>query len=227
MKEISMTESNFVPLSVYREYPPEEMLQRASAFRAEMQRRRSVRQFSDRPVSSAVIEECLRTAGSAPSGANLQPWHFVVVSDSALKRRIREAAEEEERAFYEGRATQEWLDALTPLGTDAQKPFLETAPYLIVIFAQSYTVLPDGQQRKHYYVQESVGIATGMLITALHHAGLATLTHTPSPMRFLNDILERPANERPFLVLVVGYPAEEANVPRITKKELNEIATFL
>lgn len=222
-----MTESTFVPLSAYREYPPEEMLQRASAFRAKMQRRRSVRQFSDRPVSNAVIEECLRTAGSAPSGANLQPWHFVVVSDSAFKRRIREAAEEEERAFYEGRATEEWLDALAPLGTDAQKPFLETAPCLIVIFAQSYTVLPNGQQRKHYYVQESVGIATGMLITALHHAGLATLTHTPSPMRFLNDILERPANERPFLVLVVGYPAEEARVPRLTKKELNEIATFL
>jgi nitroreductase len=222
-----MTESTFVPLSAYREYPPEEMLQRARVFRAEMRRRRSVRQFSDRPVSRAIIEECLRTAGSAPSGANLQPWHFVVVSDSALKHRIREAAEEEERAFYDSRATQEWLDALAPLGTDAQKPFLETAPYLIVIFAQSYTVLPDGQQRKHYYVQESVGIATGMLITALHHAGLATLTHTPSPMRFLNDILERPANERPFLVLVVGYPAEEARVPRITKKELNEIVTFL
>jgi nitroreductase len=157
----------------------------------------------------------------------LQPWHFVVVTDPEIKRKIRLAAEEEEREFYQNRAPQEWLDALAPLGTDEHKPFLETAPYLIAIFAQSYGLLPDGRRVKHYYVSESVGIATGFLITALHHAGLVTLTHTPSPMGFLNEILDRPPNERPFLLLVVGYPAENAAVPAITKKPLEEIATFL
>jgi iodotyrosine deiodinase len=189
--------------------------------------RRTVRHFSDRPVAREVIDQCLLTAGGAPSGANLQPWHFVVVGDPAVKRRIREAAEEEEREFYAHRAPQEWLDALAPLGTDANKPFLETAAYLIAIFAQSYGVLPDGRKVKNYYVQESVGIATGMLITAVHLAGLASLTHTPSPMRFLNAILNRPANEKPFLLLVVGHPAADAMVPDITKKPLSEIATFL
>jgi iodotyrosine deiodinase len=165
-------------------------------------------------------------AGGAPSGANLQPWHFVIVSDAAIKMKIRHAAEEEEREFYQHRAPQEWLDALAPLGTDAEKPFLETAPYLIAIFSQSYGVLPDGRKVKNYYVQESVGIATGMLITAIHLAGLTSLTHTPSPMGFLNQILDRPANEKPFLLLVVGHPAADAMVPDIGKKPLSEIATF-
>ena len=216
-----------IPLADYREYPPDEMRQRSADFYAEMRRRRSVRDFSDRPVPRDIIDDCLRAAGTAPSGANKQPWHFVVVSDPAVKRRIREAAEAEERAFYSRRATQEWLDDLAPLGTGPDKPFLETAPYLIVIFAQKYGLLPDGRQTKHYYVAESVGIATGVLITALHHAGLATLTHTPSPMDFLVEILRRPANERPFLTLVVGYPAEGAQVPDIQKKPLDEIATFV
>ncbi len=216
-----------LPLENYREVPPDEMQRRAEAFYAEIRRRRSVRDFSSRPVPREVIENCLRAAGSAPNGANLQPWHFVVVGDAVLKRRIREAAEEEERTFYSSRAPQEWLDALAPLGTDASKPFLETAPYLIAIFGQSYGLGKDGAKVKHYYVNESVGIATGFLIAALHHAGLATLTHTPSPMNFLNQILGRPDNERPFLLLVTGYPAEDARVPAITKKGLDEIATFL
>ena len=192
-----------------------------------MQRRRTVRHFSEAAVDRNVIEECLLVAGSAPSGANLQPWHFVVVSDPAIKRRFATARKKEEREFYHGRAPQEWLDALAPLGTDDQKPFLETAPYLIAIFAQSYGVLPDGRKVKNYYVQESVGIATGMLITAIHHAGLVSLTHTPSPMGFLNAILNRPPNEKPYLLLVVGYPAEGARVPDIGKKPLEEIATFV
>ncbi len=215
-----------IPLDSYHEYPPAEMQQRADDFYAELRRRRTVRDFSDRAVPRAVIETCLRAAGTAPNGANLQPWHFVVVSDPALKRRIRAAAEAEEREFYSGRAPQDWLDALAPLGTDANKPFLETAPYLIAVFAQSYGIGPDGKKIKHYYVTESVGIATGFLIAALHHAGLATLTHTPSPMGFLNELLGRPENERPFLLLVVGYPADGATVPAITKKPLDEIATF-
>ena len=222
-----MTEPTFIPLPDYRSYPPAEMAQRAADFYAELRRRRTVRDFSDRPVPREVIETCLRTAGTAPNGANLQPWHFVVVADPAVKRQIRVAAEAEEREFYSSRAPQEWLDALAPLGTDAAKPFLETAPYLIAIFAQSYGLLPDGRKVKHYYVAESVGIATGFLIAALHHAGLATLTHTPSPMGFLNEILQRPPHERPYLLLVVGYPADDAQVPAITKKPLDEIATFV
>ncbi len=215
-----------VPLEDYREYPVAEMRARARAFREEVRRRRTVRDFSPRPVPRGVIEDCLLAAGSAPNGANHQPWHFAVVSDPALKRRIREAAEEEERAFYRERAPEEWLRALAPLGTDEHKPFLEIAPYLIVIFAESYAARPDGTRRKNYYVTESVGIATGLLIAALHHAGLASLTHTPSPMGFLNRILGRPRNERPFLLLVVGYPADDARVPVIAKKSLREIATF-
>ena len=222
-----MAQPNFVPLTTYRQYPPEEMRRRARAFYDELKRRRTVREFSDRPVERAVIEWALRAAGTAPNGANLQPWHFVVVADPAVKARIRVAAEQEERAFYTERAPQEWLDALAPLGTDSEKPFIETAPYLIVIFAQSFGLLPDGRKVKHYYVKESVGIATGMLITALHHAGLATLTHTPSPMGFLNEILDRPPHEKPFLNLVVGHPAEGARVPDIQKKPLEEIATFV
>ena len=203
------------------------MKRRAAAFHEEVRRRRTVRDFSARPVPREIIEDCLRAAGTAPNGANMQPWRFVVVSDPALKTRIRVEAEREEHEFYQHKAPQEWLEALAPLGTDERKPFLETAPYLIVVFAQSYGVLPDGRKVKHYYAQESVGIATGILITALHHAGLASLTHTPSPMGFLNEILERPANERPFLVLVAGYPAEGAMVPDIGRKPLDEIATFL
>ena len=222
-----MTKSNFIPYSSYCEYPIEEMEQRARTFREEMQRRRTIRTFSSRPIPREIIEECLRTAGTAPSGVNMQPWHFVVVSDPNVKKQIREGAEKEEREFYERRAPDEWLEALAPLGTDWHKPFLEDAPYLIVIFSLSNTILPDGTKYKNYYVTESVGIATGMLITALHHAGLASLTHTPSPMAFLNRILKRPVNERPFLVLVVGYPAEETTVPDISKKSLDEITTFI
>ena len=221
-----MSEPRFIPLHNHAEYPPGEMKRRAAAFRERATRRRTVREYSDRPVPRAVIEECIRAAGTAPSGANHQPWHFVVVTDPEVKARIRVAAEEEERAFYRGGAPQEWLDALAALGTDEHKPFLETAPYLIAIFAERYMLRADGGKVKNYYVQESVGIATGILITGLHHAGLATLTHTPSPMNFLNEILGRPANERPFLLLVTGYPAEDARVPAITKKPLEEIATF-
>ena len=221
-----MSEPRFIPLDTYVEHPPEDMVRRAGAFRARAARRRTVRDYSDRPVPRTVIEECVRAAGTAPSGANHQPWHFVVVSDPEVKARIRVAAEQEERDFYRGGAPQEWLDALAALGTDEHKPFLETAPYLIAIFAERYMLREDGAKLKNYYVQESVGIATGILITSLHHAGLATLTHTPSPMNFLNEILDRPANERPFLLLVTGYPAEDARVPAITKKPLEEIATF-
>jgi iodotyrosine deiodinase len=220
------TNPDSIPYTSFVEYPPAEMEQRAAEFYAEMRRRRTVRDFSNRPVPRLVIEACLRAAGTAPNGANLQPWHFVVVGDPTLKRQIRQAAEAEERDFYERRAPQEWLDALAPLGTDANKPFLESAPYLIAIFAQPYSLTFDSRKVKHYYVSESVGIATGILITALHHAGLATLTHTPSPMGFLNQILGRPEYERPFLLLVVGYPAEDARVPDIRKKPLEEVATF-
>ena len=222
-----MTAPRFIALESTIDRSPEAVAARAAAFREQMQTRRTVRHFSPRPVAREVIERCLLTAGGAPSGANLQPWHFVVISDPEVKRRIREAAEEEEREFYTHRAPQEWLDALAPLGTDANKPFLETAPYLIAIFAQSYGMLPDGRKVKNYYVQESVGIATGMLITAIHLAGLASLTHTPSPMGFLNAILDRPPNEKPFLLLVVGHPADDAMVPDIRKKPLDEIATFV
>ena len=222
-----MEQTQFLPLSTYHEYPLEEMKRRAAQFRVDIQRRRSVRQFSKRAVPQDIIEDCLLAAGSAPSGANLQPWHFVVIKDPKIKSSIRAAAEQEEHEFYHSRAPQEWLDALAPLGTDEHKPFLEDAPYLIVIFAQSYSRLSDGRKVKNYYVNESVGIATGMLITAVHNAGLVSLTHTPSPMRFLNHILDRPDNERPFLVLVVGYPAEDTQVPQISKKGLDEIATFV
>jgi nitroreductase len=203
------------------------MAQRAAAFYEDLRRRRTVREFSDRPVPREIIEHCLLAAGTAPNGANMQPWHFVAVSDPEVKRKIRIAAEEEEREFYSGRAPQEWLDALATLGTDEHKPFLETAPYLLAVFTQRYGVSPDGRQVKHYYATESVGIATGILITAVHNAGLVSLTHTPSPMKFLNTLLGRPENERPFLLLVVGYPAEDATVPDISKKALEEIATFL
>lgn len=215
-----------IPLTTYREYPVEEMQSRAVAFRGELQRRRTVRQYADRPVPRAVIEECLLAAGTAPSGAHMQPWHFVAVSDPELKRAIRVAAEREEADFYHHRAPREWLAALAPLGTDEHKPYLEIAPWLIAVFGRTWGILPDGSHFKHYYVQESVGIATGMLITALHHAGLATLTHTPSPMGFLREILGRPENERAFLLVVAGYPAPDAMVPEITRQPLSGIATF-
>lgn len=216
------------PLSGYEEFAPAEMLERVSRFADRMQRRRTVRDFALRPVPRAVIEACLRTAGSAPSGANQQPWHFVAVSNSAVKRRIREAAEAEEREFYEHRAPPEWLEVLQPLGTDANKPFLEDAPWLIAVFIRRFERLPDGSKRKHYYTDESVGLATGLLLAAIHHAGLVSLTHTPSPMKFLNAILERPKDiERPFLLLIVGYPAADAKVPDIVRKPLADITTFV
>lgn len=222
-----MSSPTFIPLTGYNEYPVEEMKRRAAEFYAGIRKRRTVREFSDRPVPSEVIQECLRAAGTAPNGANLQPWHFVVVSEPNIKRKIRAQAEKEEYDFYHHKAPKEWLDALAPLGTDEHKPYLEIAPYLIVVFAQTHGIDPEGRRIKHYYAQESVGIATGFLITALHLAGLVTLTHTPSPMGFLNKILDRPRHERPFLILVVGYPAEGAKVPVITKKPLEEIATFV
>jgi len=222
-----MSKAIFQPLSSYIEYPIEEMKQRAIDFRLHMQRRRTVRDFSDRPVPREVIEECLLVAGSAPNGANLQPWHFVVVSDPRVKHEIRVAAEQEEAEFYHRRAPQEWLDALSVIGTDEHKPFLETAPCLIVVFGKNHSQLPDGRRVKGYYVNESVGIATGFLIAAVHNAGLVSLTHTPSPMGFLNDILHIPPDEKPYLILVVGYPAEDAQVPEIKKKSLDEIATFI
>jgi nitroreductase len=215
----------FEPLPGYREYSVAEMEARSRAFAAEMQRRRTTRHFSDRPVPRAVIEACLEAAGTAPSGAHLQPWHFVVVSDPALKHDIRVAAERAEQEFY-ATAPPEWLAALAPLGTDAQKPYLETAPYLIAVFAERYGLTAAGERRPHYYVSESVGIATGFLLAALHHAGLVALTHTPNPMGFLAELLGRPANERPVMLIVTGYPAPDARVPRLTRKPLSEIATW-
>jgi nitroreductase len=223
-----MTDSNkFIPLAQFREYPINEMKQRAADFYVDIRRRRTVRDFADRPVPREIIEACILAAGTAPNGANMQPWHFVAVGDPEIKKKIRAAAEAEEREFYRQRAPEEWLEALAPLGTGPEKPFLETAPFLIVIFAQNYSLTADGQKIKHYYVSESVGIATGILITAIHHAGLVSLTHTPSPMGFLNDVLDRPPNERAFLILVVGYPAAGAMVPDIQKKPLKEIVTFV
>ena len=219
--------ARYTPYRDYRELSLQEMARRADDFLAELRRRRTVRDFSDRKVPKEIIERCLLAAGTAPNGANRQPWHFVVVGDPTIKSRIRELAEEEERAFYSGRAPPEWLEALAHLGTDEHKPFLEAAPWLIVIFGESYQARADGTKAKNYYVTESVGIATGMLITALHRAGLATLTHTPSPMGFLNQALGRPSNERPFLILVCGFPAENSRVPVIEKKPLEEIATFV
>jgi len=215
------------PWDEYREYPREEMIRRATAFREDIQRRRSIRDFDPRPVARTVVEECIRAAGSAPSGAHMQPWKFVAVADPVTKRKIRVAAEEEERHFYEHRASDEWLAALARLGTDANKPFLETAPWLIAIFEERWGITPGGGRMKHYYPTESVGIATGFLIAALHNAGLATLTHTPSPMKFLNEVLGRPRNERPFLLLVVGYPAPGTRVPDLTRKSLEEVAVFV
>ena len=216
-----------IPLQQYREFPIEEMRERLEEFYADMNRRRTVREFSARPVPRDLIETALKVANTSPSGANLQPWHFVAVSGPETKRKIREAAEAEEREFYTHRASEEWLAALKPLGTDERKPFLETAPYLIAVFLQKYGELPDGRKVKHYYPAESTGLATGLLIAALHRAGLATLTHTPSPMKFLNEILGRPKSERPFLLLVVGYPDKGARVPDISRKSLEEFTSWV
>jgi nitroreductase len=224
---IDVSDYPTLPLQQYREFPIEEMRERLEAFYTDMNRRRTVREFSTRPVPRDLIETALKVANTAPSGANLQPWHFVAVSGPETKRKIREAAEAEEREFYTHRASEEWLAALEPLGTDERKPFLETAPYLIAVFLQKYGELPDGRKVKHYYPAESTGLATGLLIAALHRAGLATLTHTPSPMKFLNEILGRPKSERPFLLLVVGYPAEGARVPDIGRKSLEEFTSWV
>lgn len=217
--------SGFGPLTSYREYPVAEMLTRSRAYAADLGRRRTVRQFSDRPVPREIIAACIEAAGTAPSGAHQQPWHFVVISDPGLKRAIRVAAERAEAEFY-ATAPADWLAALAPLGTDQHKPYLETAPYLIAVFAERYGVRPDGSRQTHYYVMESVGIATGFLLSALHHAGLVSLTHTPSPMGFLTQVLGRPDNERPVMLVVAGYPAEGAVVPNLVRKPLSAIATF-
>lgn len=218
----------FVPLPDYRALPTAEMLARAREFATEMHRRRTVREFSSQPVPRELIEQCLRAGCSAPSGANLQPWRFVAISDREIKARIRVAAEIEEREFYAHRAPREWLEALAPLGTDSNKPFLEEAPWLIAVFIERFARLPDGRKVKHYYTSESVGLATGLLLAAIHHAGLVALTHTPSPMGFLNEILGRPADiERPYLLMVVGYPAANAQVPDIRRKAFEEIVTWV
>ncbi|MEL6828626.1 MAG: nitroreductase family protein [Pseudomonadota bacterium] len=218
------------PLSAaFPQYSLAEMQARAIAFHDQMQTRRSVRAFSDTPVPQTVIEQCVLTAGSAPSGANHQPWFFACVGSPEKKSEIRIAAETEERAFYSGRAGQDWIDALAPIGTDAEKPYMSIAPWLICIFAQRRGGVREGEDRKNYYINESVGIATGLLIAACHTAGLATLVHTPNPMKFLNGLCGRPETEKPFLILVAGYPAEDAMVPKhaLVKKPLSEIASFL
>ncbi len=215
-----------IPLD-FREYPLDEMRARLQAFYSDLKRRRTVRDFSERDVPRDIIETALLAANTAPSGANLQPWHFVAISGAETKKKIRGAAEVEEREFYAHRASVEWLAALEPLGTDERKPFLETAPWLIAVFLQKFGRLPDGRKVKHYYPVESTGLATGFLIAALHRAGLVCLTHTPSPMRFLNEILDRPMSERPFLLLVTGYPAENARVPDIARKPLADFTSFI
>ncbi|MFL2850129.1 MAG: nitroreductase family protein [Pseudohongiellaceae bacterium] len=203
-----------------------EMRPRAKSFNELLQKRRTVRDFSNKSVPRDIIEQCLLAANSAPSGANRQPWHFAVITNPEKKKKIREGAEEEEREFYQSRAPQDWLDALAPLGTDANKPFLERAPYLIAIFSQKFELNNEGNKTKNYYVAESVGIATGLLVAALHNAGLATLTHTPAPMKFLNKILDRPDTEKPLMVLVVGYPENDAKVPAISRKSLEQFTSF-
>lgn len=222
----SVTSPKFIPLPSFIEYPPAEMIRRSQEFAAELSRRRTTRHFSGRSVDIEVIEACIEAAGTAPSGAHQQPWHFVVIGDPDIKAGVRNAAEKAEREFY-STAPAEWLAALEPLGTDAVKSYIEDAPYLIAVFAERYGVSESGERHTHYYVQESVGIATGFLLAALHHAGLVALTHTPSPMDFLRDVLGRPINERPVMLIVTGYPAEGAKVPNIQRKRLEEIATFL
>ena len=222
-----MGKTGFHPLNNYNEYPLAEMEKRSEEFYLEMKKRRSVRQFSDRPIPRKIIENCVLAAGTAPSGANMQPWTFVIVSDPSIKKQIRQEAEKTEQEFYTKKPNLQWIEDLAPLGTDASKPFLEEAPYLIVIFAQRHSFSPDGIKRGHYYVSESVGISAGLLVSALHHAGIACLTYTPSKMGFLNRILSRPANERPYLVIVAGYPDKKATLPDIEKKSADEIIKFM
>lgn len=200
------------------------MAQRAESFYKEMDRRRTVREYSDRPVPAEIIRNAILTAGTAPSGAHKQPWTFAMIGDASIKEKVREAAEIEERENYQRRMPESWLQDLAPLGTDENKPFLTTCPWLIVIFAQAWAPGPNGEKLKHYYVNESVGIATGMLLAALHHAGLATLTHTPSPMGFLQKILGRPDHERAYMLIAVGYPKEGCQVPDISRKTIDEIS---
>lgn len=221
-----MTQPRLVPAPKIDRRSDDELLRRAQEFYEAMQRRRTIRDFSERPVPREVIEYCIRTAGTAPSGANLQPWHFVAVSDPQIKQQIRIAAEKEEKEFYGHRAPKAWLEALAPLGTDSSKPFLEIAPWLITVFAQPFRILADGTRSPTYYAIESAGIATGILVTALHSCGLVSLTHTPSPMGFLNRILDRPSHEKPFVLLVVGHPEENALVPDIGRKSLGEVCSF-
>jgi len=225
-KVYGVDQNKFVNYKDYKSYPIEEMQKRSEEFLEDIQRRRTIRDFSDKPVPEDIIINCLKAASTAPSGANRQPWHFSVVSNCDTKKKIREAAENEEKKFYSGRAPDEWLEALEPLGTDENKPFLEEAPYLIVIFSEAYGLDDKGNKIKNYYVPESVGIATGILITALHNAGLVTLTHTPSPMNFLREILGRAENERAFLILVTGFPSENVTVPNIQKKKLEDYTSF-
>lgn len=220
------SEYEFERLPPLARYSTAEASQRSVEFLNDIRGRRSIRDFSDRSIPQDAIKNCLLAAGTAPNGANLQPWHFAVVQDPKVKKQIRAAAEKEEFEFYHGKAPEDWLDVLAPLGTDESKPFLEVAPCLIVVFAQSYGFDAAGAKQKHYYVNESVGIATGFLINALHHCGIGTLTHTPSPMKFLNEILGRPSNERPFVLLVAGYPADDCKVPKIEKKPLGKLATW-
>ena len=215
----------FIPLN-YLKPPEEEMLLKSEIFNQLMQTRRTVREFSSESVNLELIKNCIRAANSAPSGANKQPWHYVIVKSPKLKKKIRIEAEKEEREFYNGKAPKEWLNDLEPFETNESKPFLEEAPILIAIFEEKYSINKEGKQHKNYYTKESVGIATGMLITAIHNAGLVSLTHTPSPMNFLNELLERPKNEKPFLLLVVGHPKEGAMVPNIKRKSLNTISTI-
>ena len=222
-----MEKTEFYSLLNDDKYPLTETEKRSKAFYLEMKKRRTVRQFSDQPVPRIIIENCIRAAGTSPSGANMQPWSFVVVSDPGVKRQIRQEAEKAEGEFYQKKTNLKWVEDLKPLGTNEHKPFLEIAPYLIVIFAQRYGLLPDGSKRSHYYVNESVGISTGILLSALHHAGLACLTYTPSKMGFLNHILSRPSNERPFLIMVVGYPDKDAVIPKIEKKSIEDIIKFV
>jgi len=222
---MSHATQGFQPLH-HTEYTPEEMLTRAKAFHAQHEARRTVRMFSDRPVDRKVIELIIKTASTAPSGANKQPWNFCVVTNPDVKAKIREAAEKEEYENYHGRMSDDWLEDLKKFGTDHIKDFLTTAPYIIVAFKKAYDLDADGNKEKNYYVNESVGLACGMLISAIHNAGLVTVTHTPSPMNFLSEVLERPANERAFLLLPVGYPAENAEVPVISRKELGEVSVW-
>ncbi|MBA6223980.1 nitroreductase family protein [Colwellia sp. MB02u-18] len=224
-----MKAHNSSPLSDYIEYPPEEMLQRSAEFYENIKRRHSVRSFSDRLVEKQIIENCIKAAGTAPSGANHQPWHFVAINNIDVKKQIRQQAEIHESNFYQGRASEEWLDALKPLGTDAKKPYLEHAPWLIAVFSEKTGGVATADKNTNYYVHESVGIATGFLINALHSSGLVTLTHTPKPMSFLSKICGRDDNSRPYMLLIVGYPSEDATIPdhATTKKALADIATFL